>query len=352
MDKRRLVKQLEHIVGKRSVIHHPDDLLVYEYDGSVDRGLPAAVVFPASTGEVSRIVDLAGREGLPVIPRGAGTGLSGGAIASEGGIELALTRMRSILEIDPRNRIAVVEPGVVNLDLSVAASRYGLYFAPDPSSQRACTIGGNVAENSGGPHCLRYGVTTNHVLSLEVVLEDASVVWLGDPYRSRPGYDLVGAFVGSEGMMGVVTKAVLGLLPAPQSVKTMLAVFSEIEQASKAVSAVIGGGLIPTAMEMMDSLAIKAVETAINFGYPKDAGAVLLIEVDGLEVEVDESAAMVREICINAGATDVKEASEVFGTGTALGRKEGRTGCAGDPGAELLSGGRRGAQIQASRCAA
>ena len=310
MDKRRLVKQLEHIVGKRSVIHHPDDLLVYEYDGSVDRGLPAAVVFPASTEQVSRIVDLAGREGLPVIPRGAGTGLSGGAIACQGGIELALTRMRSILEIDPQNRIAVVEPGVVNLDLSVAASRYGLYFAPDPSSQRACTIGGNVAENSGGPHCLRYGVTTNHVLSLQVVLEDASVVWLGDPYRSRPGYDLVGAFVGSEGMMGVVTKAVVGLLPAPQSVKTMLAVFSEIEQASKAVSAVIGGGLIPTAMEMMDSLAIKAVETATNFGYPKDAGAVLLIEVDGLEVEVNEAAGVVREICIGAGATDVKEASE------------------------------------------
>ena len=187
MDKRRLVKQLQHIVGKRSVIHHPDDLLVFEYDGSVDRGLPAAVAFPASTEEVSRVVELAGREGLPVIPRGAGTGLSGGAIASEGGIELALTRMRSILEIDPLNRIAVVEPGVVNLDLSVAASRYGLYFAPDPSSQRACTIGGNVAENSGGPHCLRYGVTTNHVLSLEVVLEDGSVVWLGDPYRTAPG---------------------------------------------------------------------------------------------------------------------------------------------------------------------
>ena len=310
MDKRRLVKQLENIVGKRSVIHHPDDLLVFEYDGSVDRGLPAAVVFPTSTEQVSRIVELAGREDLPVIPRGAGTGLSGGAIASEGGIELALTRMRSILEIDPLNRIAVVEPGVVNLDLSVAASRYGLYFAPDPSSQRACTIGGNVAENSGGPHCLRYGVTTNHVLSLEVVLEDGSVVWLGDPYRSRPGYDLVGAFVGSEGMMGVVTKAVVGLLPAPQSVRTMLAVFSDIEQASKAVSAVIGGGLIPTAMEMMDSLAIKAVETAINFGYPKDAGAVLLIEVDGLEVEVNEAADMVREICTGAGATDVREASE------------------------------------------
>ena len=272
MNKKRLVKELERIVGRDAVLHHPDDLLVFEYDGSVDRAVPTAVVFPASTQEVSDVVALAHREGIPVVPRGAGTGLSGGSIAVEGGIEIALTRMRRILEIDAANRIAVVEPGLVNLDLSQATARFGLFFAPDPSSQRACTIGGNVAENAGGPHCLRYGVTTNHVIGLEVVLEDGSVVWLGDRFRGQPGYDLVGAFVGSEGMMGVVTRVVARLLPQPQAVRTLLAVFPTIDQASGAVSRVIGSGMVPTALEMMDSIAIKAVETAMRFGYPEDAG--------------------------------------------------------------------------------
>ena len=310
MNKKRLIKELERIVGLGAMLHHPDDLLVFEYDGSVDRAVPTAVVFPTSTHEVSDVVALAHREGIPVVPRGAGTGLSGGSIAVEGGIEIALTRMRHILEIDAANRIAVVEPGLVNLDLSQATARFGLFFAPDPSSQRACTIGGNVAENAGGPHCLRYGVTTNHVIGLEVVLEDGSVVWLGDRFRGWPGYDLVGAFVGSEGMMGVVTRVVARLLPVPQAVRTLLAVFPTIDQASSAVSRVIGSGMVPTALEMMDSMAIKAVETAMRFGYPEDAGAILLIEVDGLAEKVEEQAAEVEELCRREGAREVRTASE------------------------------------------
>ena len=310
MNKKRLIRELERIVGRDAVLHHPDDLLVFEYDGSVDRAVPTAVVFPASTQEVSDVVALAHRESIPVVPRGAGTGLSGGSIAVEGGIEIALTRMRRILEIDAANRIAVVEPGLVNLDLSQATASFGLFFAPDPSSQRACTIGGNVAENAGGPHCLRYGVTTNHVIGLEVVLEDGSVVWLGDRFRGRPGYDLVGAFVGSEGMMGVVTRVVAHLLPLPQAVRTLLAVFPTIDQASGAVSRIIGSGMVPTALEMMDSLAIKAVETAMRFGYPEDAGAILLIEVDGLVEEVEEQATEVEALCRQEGAREVRTASE------------------------------------------
>tara|TARA_B100001123_G_scaffold312994_1_gene350106 strand:- start:149 stop:1591 length:1443 start_codon:yes stop_codon:yes gene_type:complete len=310
LETHKLIKELEGIVGRSSVIHHPDDLLVFAYDGLVDTGTPQAVVFPTATEQVSQVLALANTRNIPVIPRGAGTGLSGGAIAHSGGIELSLTRMSSILEIDPANRTALVEPGVVNLDLSTAASIHGLYFAPDPSSQRACTIGGNVAENSGGPHCLKYGVTTNHVLALEVVLEDGSILWVGDAYRGRPGYDLVGALVGSEGMLGVFTKAIVSLLPSPESVRTLLAVFSDIDLASNAVSKVIASGLIPTAMEMMDSLTIRAVEKAMNFGYPNNAGAILLIEIDGLEVEVVNAMEQVIEMCYESGATDVKHASE------------------------------------------
>ncbi|MBI4339582.1 MAG: FAD-binding protein, partial [Chloroflexi bacterium] len=310
MDKKRLISELQRIVGKRYVIHHPDDLLVYEYDGSVDRGTPAAVVFPSSAEQVSRVVTVAHRAGAPVVPRGAGTGLSGGAIAGGDGIQIAMTRMRRILEVDAANRIAVVEPGLVNLDLSTAVAPLGLYYAPDPSSQRACTIGGNVAENSGGPHCLRYGTTTNHVLALEVVLEDGSVAWLGDRFRGGPGYDLVGAFVGSEGMMGVVTRVVVRLLPMPESVSTLLAVFPHMDQASAAVSRVIGSGLVPAALEMMDSLSIKAVESAMRFGYPQDAGAVLLVEVDGIAEEVSEASRLAQALCQDEGAAEVRAATE------------------------------------------
>ena len=292
-----LIRELVEIVGAPNVVHKPEDLIVFEYDGSVDRALPTVVVLPRTTEEVSGVVKTAGKHGVPVVARGAGTGLSGGAIAEHGGIVVALTRMTSILEIDEVNRLAVVEPGVVNIDLTAAASKYGLYYAPDPSSQKACTIGGNVAENSGGPHCLAYGVTTNHVLGMEVVLADGSVHWYGGKTREAPGYDLRGIMIGSEGTLGIVTKVVVRLLKAPEAVKTLLAMFKTVEDASSAVSGIIGAGIVPAAIEMMDAMCIQAAEASMNAGYPEEAGAVLLVEVDGLREEVEEEAEEIANVC-------------------------------------------------------
>ena len=297
MSNSELISDLVAIVGEPNVVHRAEDLIVFEYDGSVDRALPTVVVLPRTTVEVSDVVKTAGAHGVPVVARGAGTGLSGGAIAEHGGIVVALTRMTSILEIDEANRLAVVEPGVVNIDLSTAASKYGLYYAPDPSSQKACTIGGNVAENSGGPHCLAYGVTTNHVLGMEVVLADGSVHWFGGKTRESPGYDLRGIMIGSEGTLGIVTKIVVRLLKAPESVKTLLAVFKTVEDASSAVSGIIGAGIVPAAIEMMDAMCIRAAEASMNAGYPEEAGAVLLVEVDGLREEVEEEADEITNVC-------------------------------------------------------
>ena len=292
-----LIRDLVALVGAPNVVHRPEDLIVFEYDGSVDRALPTVVVLPRTTAEVSGVVKTAAAHGVPVVARGAGTGLSGGAIAEHGGIVVALTRMTSILEIDEVNRLAVLEPGVVNIDLTAAASRYGLHYAPDPSSQKACTIGGNVAENSGGPHCLAYGVTTNHVLGMEVVLADGSVHWFGGKTREAPGYDLRGIMVGSEGTLGIVTKVVVRLLKSPEAVKTLLAVFKTVEDASSAVSGIIGAGIVPAAIEMMDAMCIRAAEASMNAGYPAEAGAVLLVEVDGLREEVEEEAEEIANVC-------------------------------------------------------
>lgn len=297
MSNSELISDLVAVVGEANVVHKAEDLIVFEYDGSVDRALPTVVVLPRTTKEVSGVVKTAGTHGVPVVARGAGTGLSGGAIAEHGGIVMALTRMTSILEIDEVNRLAVVEPGVVNIDLTAAASKYGLYYAPDPSSQKACTIGGNVAENSGGPHCLAYGVTTNHVLGMEVVLADGSVHWYGGKTREAPGYDLRGIMVGSEGTLGIVTKVVVRLLKSPESVKTLLAVFKTVEDASSAVSGIIGAGIVPAAIEMMDAMCIQAAEASMNAGYPEEAGAVLLVEVDGLREEVEEEAEEIANVC-------------------------------------------------------
>ena len=297
MNNSDLIRDLVAIVGEPNVVHKPEDLIVFEYDGSVDRALPTVVVLPRTTEEVSGVVKAAGAHGVPVIARGAGTGLSGGAIAEHGGIVVALTRMTSILEIDEVNRLAVLEPGVVNIDLTAAASKYGLYYAPDPSSQKACTIGGNVAENSGGPHCLAYGVTTNHVLGMEVVLADGSVHWYGGKTREAPGYDLRGIMIGSEGTLGIVTKVVVRLLKAPEAVKTLLAMFKTVEDASSAVSGIIGAGIVPAAIEMMDAMCIQAAEASMNAGYPEEAGAVLLVEVDGLREEVEEEAEEIANVC-------------------------------------------------------
>jgi glycolate oxidase len=290
------------------VLSAAEDLIVFEYDGTIERGAPQVVVFPDTVEEVAAAVRIARRYGLPVVPRGAGTGLSGGAVAAVGGVLIVLTRMKRILEVDVANRTALVEPGVVNLDLSKAVAPHGLYYAPDPSSQRACTIGGNVAENAGGPHCLAYGVTTNHVLGLELVLADGEVVWTGGAAPGLPGYDLTGAVVGSEGTLCIVTKALVRLLRLPEATRTLLAIFDSVDAATNAVSAIIAAGLVPAALEMLDQETIRAVEPAYHVGYPPDAGAVLLIEVEGLAEAAAEDAAQAKAVCITAGARELREA--------------------------------------------
>ena len=305
-----LLNDLKAIVGDTYVVHAPEDLIVFEQDGSVDRALPAAVVLPSSTDEVARVVAQARRHGWPIIARGAGTGLSGGAVAQQGGLVLALTRMNRVLEIDADSRVAIVEPGVVNIDLSNAAESFGLYYAPDPSSQQVCTIGGNVAENSGGPHCLAYGVTTDHVLGMEVVLGDASIQWIGAHTRETFGYDLRGLLIGSEGTLAILTKVAVRLLKKPEAVKTLLAIFRQLDQASAAVSGIIAEGIVPAAMEMMDQLAIRAAEASVHAGYPEEAGAVLLVEVDGLEESVHEEAAEIERVCLQYDPIDIRVAAD------------------------------------------
>src|SRR5881409_2186298 len=307
--KTQLRRELEAMLGRGAVLSDPEELLVYESDGlTLFRALADFVVFPTSAEHVSAIVKLANREGLPFVARGAGTGLSGGCLPAEGGIVISLMRMNRILEVDYENQIAVVEPGLVNLHLSWAVGPRGFYYAPDPSSQQACTIGGNIATNSGGPHTLKYGVTVNHVLGLEVVLPDGEIVWLGGRTRDALGYDLAGVFVGSEGTFGIATKIVVRILRKPQAVKTVLAVFDAIDQASAAVSAIIARGLVPAAMEMIDQLTIQAVEDAFSCGYPRDADAALLIELDGLAVGMDVQAERIVEACRESGAREVRTA--------------------------------------------
>ncbi len=303
---RRLIHELRAAIGRRWVLHAPEDLIVYEYDATIERGLPEAVVLPDSAEQVAAVVRIARRHGVPVTARGAGTGLSGGAIPCDGGVVIVTTRLNRILEVDSQNRIAVVEPGVINLDISQAVAPYGLYYAPDPSSQKACTIGGNVAENAGGPHCLRYGVTTNHVLGLEVVTAEGETVWLGGKTVDPAGYDLTGVMVGSEGTLGVVTKVIVRLLHRPECTITLLAIFDEVDQASEAVSAIIGQGIVPAALEMMDKATMEAVEAAVHAGYPPDAGAVLLIEVEGLEEEARQQSQAVGGVCRELGARELR----------------------------------------------
>ncbi len=309
-DRARLRAAFQAIVGPDGVLTEPDELLVYESDGlTIFRATADAVVFPRSTAEVAACVRLANAEGLPFVARGAGTGLAGGCLPAEGGVVIAVTRMARILEVDYENQLAVVEPGLVNLHLSQALAPRGFYYAPDPSSQLACTIGGNVANNSGGPHTLKYGVTTNHVLGVEVVLPDGEVVWLGGKVRDPQGYDLVGLFVGSEGTFGIVTKVVVRIVRRPPAVRTLLAVFDQLDQASQTVAAITARGLTPAAIEMIDQLTIQAVEDAFGAGYPRDAAAALLIELDGLEVGLDEEAEQVVAACRETGAREIRRAA-------------------------------------------
>ena len=310
IENQEFLEQLRDIVGRENVISHPEDLLVYEYDGSNERSMPGAVVLPSSTRQVSEVLALAYREGVPVVGRGSGTGLSGGAITPPGGIQVVFTRMNRILDVDTENLTATVEPGVINLDLDIHVRKLGFRYAPDPSSQKACSLGGNIAENAGGPHCLAYGTTTNHVLSMEVVLEDGAIIQLGGSAREVPGYDLRGVFVGSEGTFGIATQITVRLLPLPEMVKTFLGVFPDIESACSAVSAIIGHGIVPAALEMIDSTTIRAVQSVIDAGYPQDAGAVLLVELEGLNEEVEEISEEVQASLWETGAADVRVAEE------------------------------------------
>jgi glycolate oxidase len=305
MERVELVAALARIVGWENVVHRSADLLNYESDGTIAAHLPNVVVLPTSTAQVVEVVKLANRAGISIVPRGAGTGLAGGAVSTRHGIVVVTTRMNRILQVDYRNRRAVVEPGVINLDLSNAIARDGYFYAPDPSSQRSCTIGGNVATNSGGPHCLAYGVTANHVLGLEVVTPAGEVIHTGGWAWDAPGYDLTGVLVGSEGTLGIVTKVVVRIVRQPEAVRVILGLFRNVVDASRTVSAVIAQGLVPSAMEMMDALTCEAVEAAYHVGFPPGA-TVLLIEIDGLLDGLDDTLRRIEQICYENGASGVR----------------------------------------------
>ena len=307
---RLLIDDLAKTVGERNVVWKPEDLLLYEYDGSIDRAAPRVVVLPGSADETAECVKVANRHDAFIVPRGAGTGLSGGAVPLRDSVVIGLSRLNRVLDVDIENRVAIVEPGLVNLELSNQVERFGLYYAPDPSSQKACTIGGNVAENAGGPHCLALGTTTNHVLGLEVVLADGTLLWLGGPNRESTGYDLRGAFIGSEGTFGVVTKVAVRLLRIPEKIHTILAAFTSLDAASQTVSDIIAAGIVPAALEMMDRVTIDACEPVYHPGYPADAEAVLIVELDGLTEAVAEQSALVETICKTNGASELREADE------------------------------------------
>lgn len=306
MKRDELIHELQEIVGSKGVITDPNELVVYETDGlSVFKHTPDLVVFPRSTEEVVVVVKTLRRYGMPIIPRGVGTGLSGGALAERGGAVVVTTRMNKILEVDIRNRCALVEAGVVNIHITDAVKRWGYHFAPDPSSQVVSTIGGNIAENAGGPHTLKYGVTTNHILGVEVVLADGEIVWLGGKTEETSGYDLRGVFIGSEGTFGIVTKAWVKLTRNPQSYRTMRVSFPTVDDAAQAVSDIIAAGIIPAAAEFVDFVALKALEEAFGLKLPEGTQALLVIELDGLEIALDRQAERVMEICRKNNAIEI-----------------------------------------------
>ena len=313
-NKKQLTRRLAEIVGDDAVLADKRELVVYECDAyTLQRNPPTAVVLPRSTQEVAAVVRLCAELDVPIIPRGAGTSLSGAVLAVAGGVMIALTRMNRVLKIDPRNRRALVEAGCVNAWITRDASAHGLFYAPDPSSQTACTIGGNIATNSGGPHTLKNGVTTNHVLGYEMVLPDGTIEWLGvepDGGEEVAGFDLRGAAIGSEGMFGVVTTVLVRLMKTPPAFKTFLCVFESVDDASQAVSGIIAAGIVPAALEMMDQLITQALEEAYHFGFPLDAGALLIVELDGLAKGVEQQAKQVDEICRRNNAREVRLAAD------------------------------------------
>src|SRR5882724_2533625 len=301
-------KELAALLGPRGFLDRPEDLLLYEYDGSVDKARPELVVFPRTTEEVAAIVKITAEHGVPIVGRGAGTGLSGGAIPRAGGVTIGFARMNRILEIDLENERAVVQPGVVNLDITLAVQPQGYFYAPDPSSQRACTIGGNVSENAGGPHTLAYGVNTNHVLGLEMVLPDGSVYFTGGNEPELPGYDLTGLMTGSEGTMALVTKVVVRLMRQPELVKTILAIYDSAGDCGRTVAEITARAITPVAVEMLDGVMLRMVEEATHAGFPMDAAAVLLIELEGLRESVEEQVEQIREVCGHCRAREFRVA--------------------------------------------
>ncbi|HEX4146231.1 MAG TPA: FAD-linked oxidase C-terminal domain-containing protein [Pirellulales bacterium] len=306
-----VVDELANLLGRAAVLSARSDLVVFECDGFViEKNCPDVVVFPATTEQVAGVVRICNRYGLPFVPRGAGTSLAGGCLPVGGGVMIALTRMRQILEINLRDRYAVVQPGVVNIWLTNALKGTGYHYAPDPSSQGACTIGGNVATNSGGPHTLKYGVTVNHTLAIEAVMADGSIVQFGGPTEDPVGLDLVGTLVGSEGTLAIATKIWTRLTPDPQGVRTLLAIFDSVDDATGAISEIIGAGIVPAALEMMDQGILVAIEAASHFGFPLDAAAILLIEVDGLEAGLDRQRDQITQICTQGGAREVRQAAD------------------------------------------
>ncbi len=307
-----LTGKLRSVLGASAVVNDETELLVYECDGlPLFKNKPDIVVFPETVEQVAQVVRLANEYRIPFLPRGAGTGLSGGALAVEGGIVIELQRMNRILSVDAENRFAVVQPGVVNLHISQAVAPLGLYYAPDPSSQMSCSIGGNVAENSGGPHCLKYGMTTNHILAVEAVTSDGEIIRLGNPAGEPIGMDLLGTIVGSEGTFAIVTEITVRLLPRPQAVKTLLAAFHSVEECSQTVSDVIAAGIVPSALEFVDDKTIEAVEASVyKAGYPRDAKAALLIEVDGFHEGLEETSDAIVAICRRNHAYEVRIARD------------------------------------------
>jgi glycolate oxidase len=307
----QVVDSLTELVGAAAVITRSSAARVYECDGwTLERRVPELVVLPDTPEQVAAVVRLLHRHQIAFVPRGAGTGLSGGCLPIDAPVMICTSRLRRIVSIDLVNRRAVVEAGVVNLAVSRAVAGHRLFYAPDPSSQSACTIGGNVAENSGGPHTLKYGVTTNHVLAVELVLPDGEVVELGGAVEDVPGYDLRGLVIGAEGTMGLVTRATLRLTRQPEGVRTMLAVFDSVDDACQAVSGIIAAGIVPAALEMMDRLIVEAIEAAFHVGLPTDAGAVLLVELDGPAAELDGQSTAAAEVCMARGAREVRVARD------------------------------------------
>ncbi len=309
MDKPAFLRLLGEHLKPEGLLSDPEELRPYECDGlSAYRSLPWIVALPETVEQAQAVLRLCHRHGVPVVARGAGTGLSGGALPADNGVLLSLTRFTRILEIDPLNRTARVQPGVRNLAVSEAAARFGLYYAPDPSSQIACTIGGNVAENAGGVHCLKYGLTVHNLLGLKLLTVEGDLIELGWGGLDGPGYDLLALMTGSEGLLGVIVEATLKLLPIPETARTLLAAFANVEQAGEAVAAIIGEGLLPAGLEMMDRLTIRATEEFIHAGYPTEAAAIVLCEMDGMTEQVEADLARAREILQRMGASEVRQA--------------------------------------------